>query len=61
MNLRELKAALALMMECEKVHLEYSNTRLETSSGKRGHLVHMCPSESGVKVNAQAVDLNEPD
>ena len=25
LNLRELKAALALMMECEKVHLEYSN------------------------------------
>ena len=29
--------------------------------GKRGHLVHMCPSESGVKANAQAVDLDEPD
>ena len=27
------------------VHLEYSNTRLKTSSGKHGHLVHMCPSE----------------
>ena len=45
LNLRELKAALALMTECEKVHLEYSNTRLETSSGKHGHLIHMCPSE----------------
>ncbi len=43
LNLRELKAALALMTECEKVHLEYSN--LETSSGKHGHLVQMCPSE----------------
>ena len=45
LNLRELKAALALMMECEKVHLEYSNKRLETSFGKHGHLIHMCPSE----------------
>ena len=45
LNLRELKAALALMTECEKVHLEYSNIRLEISSGKHGHLVHMCPSE----------------
>ena len=45
LNLRELKAALALMTECEKVHLEYNNTRLETSSGKHGHLTHMCPSE----------------
>ena len=29
--------------------------------GKRGHLVQMCQSESGVKANAQAVDLDEPD
>ena len=42
LNLREFKAALALMMECGKVHLEYSN--LETSSGKHGHLEQMCPS-----------------
>ena len=34
LNLRELKAALALMTECEKVHLEYSNTRLETPASK---------------------------
>ena len=28
------------------VHLEYSNTRLKTSSGKTwDNLVHMCPSE----------------
>ena len=47
LNLREFKAALALMMECEKVHLEYSN--LETSSGKHGHLVQMCPSEPDEK------------
>ena len=45
LNLRELKTALALMTECEKVHLEYSSKRLETSSGKHGHLIHMCPSE----------------
>ena len=32
LNLRELKAALALKDACEKVHLEYSNKRLETSS-----------------------------
>ena len=47
LNLREFKAALALMVECEKVHLEYSN--LETSSGKHGHLVQMCPSEPDEK------------
>ena len=47
LNLHELKAALALMTECEKVHLEYSN--LETSSGKHGHLVQMCPSEPDEK------------
>ena len=29
--------------------------------GKRGHLAQACQSESGVKANAQAVDLDEPD
>ena len=45
LNLLELKEAMALMTECEKVHLEYSDKRLETSSGKHGHLVQMCPAE----------------